>query len=730
MEKTDLEKKLTKIYKSLKKGDIDIEELAKYKGEFSEYYKNVRDAIIILTSMNEFDFSKFLSGEITMRELFSFDPIPLKDRNLPNFSVTSKVLGKYLEMCNDYYVNSKSGDILITDSEYDECMEFYTKITNNPRITTSSYESKSSTKWDIIKHTNPNMVGSLDKVYTFEELAKFIRVAWDSSSSLSYLIMAPKFDGTSTSLTVVDGEITMALTRKDGYAGQNIIDVIRGCSNYKKLQELAKTIETSRGSIKCEILCATKDFEELKKEAQYSNRRSAVAGIINTPSNLKYSKYISVEPLLVNHDDKKYDYVPNDACFVYPEDIGFDMKRHDFTSPKALERKVTELLDKFKSSDYPYRVDGVVIYVPSKDLSLYKDDAMKTSIAYKVNTSFGITEVIEGYMSIGRTGIATPMIHVAPCDVNETIVEDVSLSNLKKAEKFNLHEGDRIIIESSGDVIPMIKEVMKRNKNGRKIVFDDMCPFCGSRFRQISDAMIGCVNPNCIKLKAGKIINFLDKMGVNGISDETIFQLVDLRKIDQIKDVFELTESSLNKIDGWGDQKAQNFVNSINEIRNKPKSEAEFIGALGISGISKKKAEAICKVFTLEKLCELSRNNKRTVIENKLLDEDGFGIKSIKPIIEFFSDKCYEIEELSKLFNLVAYQPSIGEVVFTNFRDSNMEDAFKKIGYSIGNSVNKNTKFVICPDPNSTNSSKIKMARQKNIKIIGISEAEEFLNRH
>lgn len=715
MKKSDLGKKISKLYKALKKGDIGIEDLSKYKGEFSEFYKHIIESVKMSKGTKYEDFFDFSD--------LSFEEICFIEEE-------SKIVREYLQMCNDYYTFSKSGDILITDSEYDEVMNMYTKLYRKDRITTTEFEDRSSaTKWDIVKHTNPNMIGSLDKVYTFGELAKFIEAGWDESFSSGYLIMAPKFDGISTALTVVDGKITMALTRKDGYAGQNITEVIRNCSNYDQLEKLASSIKEKRGSIKCEVLCNTENFEELKKITQYSNRRSAVSGIVSTPSNLKYAKYLTVEPILINHEDKVYEYIPRDSVTIHPDDIGYTMSR-GFKSIKSLELKVTELLDKFKSTHYPYRVDGVVIYMPVLDTDLYKSDAMKTSIAYKVNTSFGITDVLYGYMSIGRSGVATPMIRVAPCDVNETIVEDVSLSNLKKAEKFNLHEGDSVIIESSGDVIPMLKEVVKRSKKGEKIIFSDRCPYCGSRLRPISEATVGCINANCEKLKSGRIINFLDKMGAFGISDETIFQLVTLKIIDKIEDVFNLKENDLSKIDGWGDIKAGNFIDSVNQIRSKPKSEAEFIGALGIPGVSKKKAENICKVISLRNILKDINDNKSYIIKERLLGEDGFGTKSVAPIIEFFENNLYEVEELSKLFNLVAYQPSIGEVVFTNFRDSDMEEAFKKIGYSIGNSVNRNTSFVICPDPETTNSSKIKMARQKGIKIIGIDEAIRFLKNH
>lgn len=729
MAKSNLEKTISKLYKAVESGEIDIEELSKYKGEFGEYSQGIQASKKMVTKM-----ARYLNS--VLQAYFSrLDNVEFWDDELKSvvdtngkIRVSDKVLERFLKLCNDYYVYSKSGDVLIPDSEYDDAMEMYIHIFGHERISTSDYDTDNgtSTKWDIIKHTNPNMVGTLDKVYTIEALYDFISQGWRSGSVQEYAIFAPKFDGTSVALTVVDGEITMALTRKDGYAGQNIIEIIKRCSNYDQLKTLAKTIETSRGSIKCEILCSTENYEKLKKVASYANRRSAVSGIINTPSNLKYAKFLTVEPLLVNHDNKRFDYVPSDGVTVFPVDIGYDVKKGIFKDD-SLEKKIHELLDKFKSSSYPYRADGVVIYLPSKDVSLYRNDAMQTAIAFKVNTQFGITEVLSGYMSIGRTGVATPMIKVMPCDVNETIVEDVSLSNLTKAEKFNLHEGDRVCIESSGDVIPMIKEVVSRSKDGKKIRFGDICPFCGSRLRPISEKIIGCTNPTCERIITGKIVNFFDKMGMNGVSDETIMQLVKSGTIKGIKSALDLTVNDLKRLDGWGDTSAENFINGLHDITSKPKSEAEFIGALGIPNVSIKKAEIVCKVMSLDKICKLSEEGKKTVIRQKLLDSDGFGIKTVDSIVDFFDENCYGIDELKSRFNLVSYQPSIGDVVFTNFRDSEMEEAFKKHGFSIGSSVTKNTKFVIAPP--GSDSTKIKKAKEKGIKILTIQEAEKFLDK-
>ena len=632
--------------------------------------------------------------------------------------IDSKALKHFIQMCLDYYTYSKTGDVLVTDSEYDKAMELYKSITHESQITTTEFEeSVTGTHWQIIPHVNPEMVGSIEKVYTIEDLYKFLRKEWEVNNSKGYAILAPKYDGVSVAINVINDEFTMALTRKDGYAGQNILELVMNAENIDEVKNLAyQKIKSGNGCIKCEILCSTANFEELKKVAGYSNRRSAVSGIVSTPSNIKYAKYLTIMPLLYKDGDE-FIYAPEDSEIVY-----------DDISLKALDKKVNSLLSKFKDASYSFRCDGVVCYIPNRDSSIYSSDAMCSSIAFKTNSNVGITTVIDGYMSIGRTGLATPMIKVAPVDVNETIVEDVSLSNMRKANKFGLRYGDQVSIESSGDVIPMLKEVIKPIKKGKKVEFSSDCPYCGHKLRPFSENMLGCVNPNCIRIKSGRIINFLDKMGAPGISDETILQLLELHKIDSIDDVLNITEFELSVINGWGEQKAKNFVDSIRSIKEKPKSEALFLGSLGIPNISIKRTESICSVIDLDRLIDLVDRNKFYIIEDTLMDLNGFASKSIKPFIDFLDENINEIKKLRKEFNLVKYKPSIGEVVFTGFRNPELEERFRDNGFSIGNSVNKNTMMVVTNNVLGS-STKLESARQKNIRIFSIPEAEEYLRR-
>ena len=108
MKKSDLGKKISKLYKALKKGDIGIEDLSKYKGEFSEFYKHIIESVKMSKGTKYEDFFDFSD--------LSFEEICFIEEE-------SKIVREFLQMCNDYYTFSKSGDILITDSEYDEVMK-------------------------------------------------------------------------------------------------------------------------------------------------------------------------------------------------------------------------------------------------------------------------------------------------------------------------------------------------------------------------------------------------------------------------------------------------------------------------------------------------------------------------------------------------------------------------------------------------------------------------------
>ncbi len=614
------------------------------------------------------------------------------------------------------------GKVLIPDTQYDKLMQIYTGRGHEPIVYPVC--GPGSKVWEFKKHKVPFMVGTVSKCYDINQLADVVKSNMHKVGDDAEVIVAPKYDGISACLEIHKGfVIKSALTRYDGIMGQDITALAR-LINLDKIYPLYKSFIRDTGSdvvyIKIELLMSLSDFNTLKRIKDYANRRSAVSAIVNTPTNLEYGTYITAMPLLMAapvDDGYKFKYVPEDSVVI----SGKHIARRSVDEAKAL-------LHKIRMPNYPYRIDGVVINAINEDKIWTPFDGMSNGIAYKVNTNTGITTINKAYWSIGRTGKATPMLNVEPCDVNETVVTDVNVSNMTKFNRFDLRVGDTVMIESAGDVIPMLKEVVETT-NGPRLTLSETCPFCGSHLKHKitasneESADLYCMNNKCDRLVIGKVANFFDKIGASGISDATIGDIYNQYGIKSIPEFVTISLDKLEVIPGWGKVSATNYVNEIKRLRSVPLTYGEFLGALGIENIATRKCQKLCRVVPLNKLIKHAFKSEKKVFEDAL-EADGFGVPSAKIFARFMYENADEIAKLSKLFETRPDREVIGNVVFSGGIIDHIKQEFELLGYETSNNVNSNTIAVITPNDSSN---KINAARSKGIPIVRPKDAEAFI---
>lgn len=717
MTKTDIERRISQIHKSLFDGVITVEGLVQYSTDISDYCMYISDMEI---------------GEL---------------RN-----INPKVLENFLEINLIYYTYSENGAVLISDNQYDKCMQKYMSL-GYPQLTTTTYEAPESLKkkWRQIPHEHPNMVGSLDKVYS---IASFIDRLMDISAldgSTKKIALVPKYDGTSCCINIKNGAFRNAVTRKDGKIGLDISNVVKNAKNFKEIMDLFSYITGhGSGAIKCELLCSKQDYEPLS--GVFANRRSAVSAIVSSPKNISYAGIITIMPLLIYSDMYDDSYFYTAACeksgylyinpgYVHERDgvYKYSTKYIVLSSDRVENYKkygdiIEELLQEYRSPEFPFRVDGIVAYCGNVYSETFKDDAMATSLAYKVNTETGITKVIDGYFSIGRGGRATPMIKVEPCECNETIVQDVSLSTLGKAKKFDLHYGDTIEIVSSGDVIPMIKDVVKRKKHSDPIKFDKHCPYCGSKLEYVSEEILSCTNNGCPRLVSGQATTFFVRMGMKGFSDQTFEDLFKNKIYSTnvylfIKATLELDADDLVGLPGWDTTKATNFIDEIKRIRETPIDEAKFLSALGIPDVGPKTAQKLVEHVPFSKMEKYVEKEKKNAFIDEMLYADGCGAKTARKIAEYIMKYWDFITDVKSLCAVVPYRKAIGSFALTGFsEDEKYEIAqdLAKLGYDVGG-VTKTTVALVAANPKGS-STKIQKAKKYDIPIISRKDIKWFIN--
>ena len=475
--------------------------------------------------------------------------------------------------------------------------------------------------------------------------------------------------------------------------------------------------EFNTGFYKCELCVSIKDFEKLIKLKKYANRRSATAGIVNTPSNLNYAEFVTIIPLVF------YDNKHKEMEYLAPYH-----KVVDYYSPSDLMDEIEQMLEEIRNKDFPFRVDGVVINPDRTKLGAPNEfDLMENSIAFKINTAEGKTRIEYGYMSVGRLGKGMPMLKVQPVEVNETIVTDVSLGSYDKFLSMDLKEGEEVIVFSAGDVIPQIKLPAMRSNlyNAPDLKIRRVCPYCDEKLTRVNTEYY-CMNKDCPRVITGKISNFLEKMGLEGFSDRSVEMIYNEMRITSIHEFLNLSVEDIMRVDGFEETSASNLVNELNRIKNTPVSVSTFFGALGIDKISEKKARKIFEYVNVDDIMQIS-DKKLDKIYWELQSSDGIGPKTARTFIDYIKDNRDEIIDILKDIPLTGNIKYKANVVFTGFRpDKDTEKRLNDLGIEVANSVAKSTLAVISAST-ERNSTKSKAAISKGIPIYHISQMEDLL---
>ncbi len=696
-----------------------MNELEKY---FLKVYDKLRDGVYSIETLDQCDPDMRHNSFIYISYLHD-----AKDINVD-------ALYAFVVIQLDYYTFSNIGDVFISDSDYD----FAANVLKSHGIkipTTNTFSPQTKT-WQLIKHTAPQMVGSVKKVFDTQSVHEFISKNVQGLFGETIIKVAPKYDGVGVNIEYDPKtlDFVSALTRKDALYGQELIKLIKRCDNYAdEVMKASEIFGSSHGYIKCELVMSQDNFDKLIKEKTekgekiYKNRRNGTSGIINTPTNIDYAKYLTIKHLAygIEKSRKKFSYLydPEGCLDIYLEDY--------LKNPTILDKAISRILDTTHISDFEYRTDGVVIFI--SNIHIRYENIMDHAVAFKTNSKVGVTRIKYGYISIGRTGKATPMIKVEPCDVNETMVTDVNLSNFAKVKKLGLHEGDTIAIESSGDVIPMIKEIVMQG-SPTPLGFDLHCPMCGKKLYGEENAKTKvieyrCINDNCPALSTGVITNFFDKLGANGISDTLILSIYEKLGLNSIADFLDTNsyKSKLIELPGWGVVSATNFTNEIDRIKDKPITNGEFVGALGIPLISTKKCRTIFSTIKYDKFVSKIEKGKYSSADEMLYSVKGMATKSVDTIMDYFKKNYDDIELIRSYFTHITNDILIdANVVFSGFRDSDTEEYLIKHGIDVSETITSKTIALITANRNST---KTKKAESMNIPVYDAYNLSEALRR-
>lgn len=684
---------------------------------------------------------------------------------------------KILKLNYDYFVlDSSLLDESVRDSLKKELKELETAFPSLITLDspTQRVGSVFSGKLKKIRHITPKK--SLEDVFSEEEIREWHKRISKLVSEHIDFVCELKLDGLNITLYYKKGTFLTALTRGDGFEGEDVTHTVKTIEAVPLKLKEDIDLEVSG-----EVFMPKKSFERVNKESKdlegkaYANPRNLAAGAIRQlDPEIASKRGLDTNFYEIGANNLKNQPHSQSEVLEKFKELGLPVEPN-FSKCKSIDR-VIEFCKKWheKRDKIPYEIDGIVIKVNDLELQKKMGKTAKTpryAVAYKFPAQRVSSKILDIILQVGRTGAITPVAVMKPTQVAGSIVSRATLHNEDEIKEKDVRIGDTVIIQKAGDVIPEVVEVMKdlREGNERPFKFPSVCPICGHKIeRKEGEAAYKCTNPNCQGKKQGSFEHFVSKKGFNieGLGDKIAEQLLEAGLIKDFADVFLLKKADLMKLDLFKDKRAENLVESIEKASCIPIEK--FIFSLGIRLIGEtgsfdlvnyflshaKKSEKQLEKFKKENnTLTLFETDKKEEKEEKfsILDlietvrsikfEDlgniyGVGEKVAAYVYEWFNDDA-NIKFLEKLFrvgvtlnttNLTAKGRLSGKTFVITGSLSNMtreeaHDFIRSKGGKVLSDITKDLNYLVAgEDPGS----KLKKARQLNVAIISENQLKKM----
>lgn len=634
-----------------------------------------------------------------------------------------KLIQLLTEASEAYYNTDKK---IISDEEFDKLELEYQKRFGKKFIGANPPINKGQIS---IEHDYANLVGTLSKNNTIDQFMEWYSKAVSKlpTDKLNLdILITLKYDGNSIVSTYKNGTVIKTLTRGKNGKG---LDLTRVFKDYHTLEYIKDEC-----GIKYEVIMKYDDFENLlkKENSQYANPRSVVAGKLDCDDARDYTQYFTLIPLWLNYKNKeitRYDEI-SDLEKEFGNEYADNVTKYsyiiNYTNLDEVKSDITEVYNTIIGirEDLPFMIDGIVIEF--LDPNVRKILGMNTGFPnWATALKFPYMEkrsVVTGFdYCLGDSRRITPRVYFKEVSFNGTKHSKQSLQNYKRLKELNLRKGSDILVQYRNDCLTYIERLdTENNKELDKTPMEDIyCPECGEKaILNDNETYLFCPNEKCPGKIPGIVQNFLVKMDIKGIKRNMINAMKEAGLLNSIEDLYTMNYSKIANIDRMGEKVAENVKSAI---QNKVPYDSEILGAMGIENCSLLTARDICSKYSLKELLEID-NLKET-----LMDIDGIseitanyiekGLEENKDTIEFLLKRKHKVYKEKNNVEIKEV------VVFTGFRDKDLQEKLEEKGYVFKSSVTKNTTLLVCKDINSS-SSNIEKAKKYGTRIIS---KEEFM---
>lgn len=464
---------------------------------------------------------------------------------------------------------------------------------------------------------------SLDNSYDFDDLEDWEKRIIKTTDGPVEFVAELKYDGASISILYENGKLIQAVTRGDGFQGDEITANVRTISDVPlKLKGDFPQHFFMRG----EIYLTRKNFDKINKQREedgldpFMNPRNTASGSLKMQDSGEVRKR-GLSSVLYQYISEEIPAESHWELLEKAKSWGFK------TSQQARLCKTMAEVQEFitfwdlERHNLPFEIDGIVLKVNSlkqqRQLG-YTAKSPRWAMAYKFKAEKVETQLDKVTYQVGRTGAITPVANLKPVLLAGTIVKRASLHNEDIIKKLDLHEHDFVYVEKGGEIIPKIVAVNpeKRAEDSKEIEYIKNCPECGTELVKIEDQAIHfCPNElHCPPQVVGRMIHYVSRKALNieNLGSETIEQLYRERLIENPADFYVLTKEQLLPLERMAEKSAQNIISGIEKSKNIPFEKVLY--GIGIKHVGETVAKKLVKNFptvdelknaTVEELCQV-----------------------------------------------------------------------------------------------------------------------------
>jgi DNA ligase (NAD+) len=550
-----------------------------------------------------------------------------------------------------------------------------------------------------------------------------------------------KYDGASISITYEKGKLVRAVTRGDGFKGD---DVTQNIKTIKSVPLELNAGFPEKFDIRGEIILPFAGFEKMNQdlieigETPYSNPRNTASGSLKLQDSAEVAKR-PLECLL-------YGMIGNNLAINTQYESLELSRKFGFKVPNQskLVKNIDEVFEFIEYWDknrhnLPYETDGVVVKINNihfqEELG-YTAKSPRWAMAYKFKAEQVSTVLQSISYQVGRTGAITPVANLEPVQLAGTIVKRASLHNADQISKLDIRVNDEVFVEKGGEIIPKIIGVAKRGNQENPTIYISNCPECDTKLtRSEGEANHYCPNfYGCPPQIVGRIQHFITRkaMDIDGLGGETVALLYNAGLVKNYADLYDLKKEQIVVLDRMADKSADNLISGIEN--SKAITFDRVLYALGIRYVGETVAKKLAKHYK-----NIDNLAKADLLD--LVTVDEIGERIAQSVMDFFQNSDnktiinklkavgiqFELNEISTaVSNILDGKIFVVSGVFEVFSRDDLKKAIEDYGGKVGSSISAKTNYVIAGA--NMGPAKLEKANQLKIEIIDEYQFQKMIN--